>query len=67
MLDAQLQGRFFIEGEHFTLADIVLGSYAKRWFGLPGVERPSLPNLERWYQRLSARSGFKQYVDFELT
>ena len=31
------------------------------------VERASLPNLERWYQRLSTRSGFKQYVDFDLT
>jgi glutathione S-transferase len=47
MLDAQLQGRFYIEGEPFTLADIVLGPYAKRWFGLQGVGRPSMPNLER--------------------
>jgi glutathione S-transferase len=67
MLDGHLQGRFYIEGETFTLADIVLGAYAKRWFGLPGVERASLPNLERWYQRLATRPGFKQYVDFELT
>jgi glutathione S-transferase len=67
LLDAQLQGRFFIEGEKFTLADIVLGAFAKRWFGLPGVERPSLPNLERWYLRLATRPGFKQYVDLQLT
>jgi glutathione S-transferase len=67
MLDAQLQGRFHIEGEQFTLADIVLGSYAKRWFGLEGVERPPLPNLERWYARLATRSGFRKYIDFPLT
>ncbi|CAB3751668.1 glutathione S-transferase family protein [Paraburkholderia humisilvae] len=67
MIDAQLQGRFHIEGEHFTLADIVIGSYAKRWFGLDGVERPALPNLERWYLRLATRSGFRKYVDFPLT
>ncbi|SIT35567.1 Glutathione S-transferase GstB [Paraburkholderia piptadeniae] len=67
LLDVHLQGRFHIEGDHFTLADIVLGAYAKRWFGLPGVERPSTPNLERWYQRLSTRPGFKKYVDLDLT
>lgn len=42
-LDNHLQARFFLEGEKFTLADIVIGAYAKRWFGLDGVERPALP------------------------
>jgi glutathione S-transferase len=67
MIDAQLQGRFHLEGEKFTLADIVLGSYAKRWYGLEGVERPPLPNLERWYLRLATRSGFRKHIDFPLT
>ena len=67
LLDTQLQGRFFIEGEKFTLADVALGAYAKRWFGLEGVERPSMPNLERWYSRLATRSGFKKHIDFPLT
>ena len=67
LLDTHLQGRFFLETDKFTLADIVLGAYAKRWFGLEGVERPSLPNLERWYARLATRTGFKTYVDLPLT
>ena len=67
MLDTHLQGRFFLEGEKFTLADIVIGAYAKRWFGLDGVTRPPLPNLERWYSRIATRTGFKKYVDFPLT
>lgn len=67
LLDNHLQGRFFLEGEQFTLADIVIGAYAKRWFGLEGVERPPLPNLERWYSRIATRAGFKKYVDFALT
>jgi glutathione S-transferase len=67
LLDTHLQGRFFLETEKFTLADIVLGAYAKRWFGLEGIERPSLPNLERWYARLATRTGFKKYVDLPLT
>jgi glutathione S-transferase len=45
----------------------VIGAYAKRWFGLDGVERAPLPNLERWYSRIATRSGFKKYVDFPLT
>jgi glutathione S-transferase len=67
MVDNHLHARFFLEGETCTLADIVIGAYAKRWFGLEGIERPPLPNLERWYSRLSTRTGFKKYVDFPLT
>ncbi|MBW0448183.1 glutathione S-transferase [bacterium M00.F.Ca.ET.228.01.1.1] len=67
LLDTHLQGRFFLESDKFTLADIVIGAYAKRWFGLAGIERPPLPSLERWYSRIATRSGFKKYVDFPLT
>ncbi|CAG4895147.1 glutathione S-transferase family protein [Paraburkholderia gardini] len=66
-LDTHLVGRFFLETDNFTLADIVLGAYAKRWFGLEGVERGSMPNLERWYARLENRPGFRKYVDLPLT
>ncbi|WP_322060746.1 glutathione S-transferase [Paraburkholderia sp. J63] len=67
LLDHHLQGRFFLENERFSLADIVLGAFARRWFGLEGVERPALPNLERWYQRLAQRQGFRKYIDLPLT
>lgn len=67
LLDHHLQGRFFLENERFSLADIVLGAYARRWFGLDGIERPALPNLERWYQRLAQRQGFRKYIDLPLT
>ncbi|HGL6717612.1 glutathione S-transferase [Burkholderia contaminans] len=67
VLDAQLEGRDFVEGRTFTIADIVLGAFAKRWFGLPGVEREPMPNLERWYALLARRSGFNRYVDLELS
>jgi glutathione S-transferase len=67
VLDTHLQARFFLEGEKFTLADIVIGAYAKRWFGLEGIERPPLPNLERWYSRIATRTGFRKYVDLPLT
>jgi glutathione S-transferase len=67
VLDAQLKDRNYIEGESFTIADIVLGAFAKRWFGLPGIVRPRMPNLERWYAQLATRSGFNRYVDIELS
>ena len=67
LLDHHLRGRFFLENERFSLADIVLGAYARRWFGLEGVEREPLPNLERWYQRVAQRQGFRKYIGVPLT
>ncbi|QGZ64155.1 glutathione S-transferase family protein [Paraburkholderia acidisoli] len=67
LLDQHLTGRFFLENERFSIADIVLGAFARRWFGLEGVEREPLPNLERWYQRIAQREGFRKYVGIPLT
>jgi glutathione S-transferase len=67
ILDTHLAGRTFVEAEQFTLADIVLGAYARRWFGVEGIERPSLPNLEGWYRRVGEREGFQRYVAPALT
>jgi len=33
ILDRQLATRRFVEGDLFTLADIALGAYVRRWFG----------------------------------
>ena len=67
IVDAHLQGRFHMEGDRFTLADIVLGAFAKRWFGVEGIDRPAMPSLQRWYQRLTQRAPFKKYIDLPLT
>ena len=67
LLDDHLSGRFFLESDKFTIADIVLGAFAKRWFGLEGVERPPMPNLERWFSRLEQRAPFKKHIDLPLT
>lgn len=60
--DAQLATRRFIEGDDFTIADIALGAYARRWFGVEGVTKPQLPNLERWFAGLAGRPGFDQFI-----
>ena len=42
IVDAQLASRRFIEGDDFTIADIALGAYARRWFGVEGISKPKL-------------------------
>jgi glutathione S-transferase len=67
IIDAQLQGRDFLESTTFTLADLVVGAYARRWFGIGELQRPALPDLERWYARLNGRPGFQRHVAPPLT
>jgi glutathione S-transferase len=68
LIDQQLQGREFLESAEFTLADLVLGAYARRWYGLGDVlVRPKLPNVERWYQRIGARPGFQNHIAAPLS
>jgi len=62
IVDNQLATRRFIEGDDFTLADIALGAYARRWFGVEGVSKPPLAHLERWFAEFAGRPGFKQFI-----
>jgi glutathione S-transferase len=65
--DAHLATRNFIEGDQFTLADIALGAYARRWFGVEGISKPRLPNLERWFAQFSTRAGFQRFIAPPMT
>ncbi|BAM89756.1 putative glutathione S-transferase [Bradyrhizobium oligotrophicum S58] len=62
ILDAHLAARLYVEAERFTLADIALGAYARRWFGVEGVVKPELPNLLGWYRRIAQRPAFIRHV-----
>ncbi len=62
IIDAQLSTRRFIEGDDFTIADIALGAYARRWFGVEGVAKPRLAHLDRWFAQFASRPGFQQFV-----
>jgi glutathione S-transferase len=62
ILDAQLASRRFVEGDDFTIADIALGAYARRWLGVEGVTKPRLAHLDRWFAELGSRPGFLQFV-----
>ena len=60
--DRHLSTRGFFEGDEFTLADIAIGAYARRWLGVEGVTKPKLPHLERWFAQLASRPGFARFV-----
>ena len=62
IVDAQLSTRRFIEGDDFTLADIALGAYARRWFGVEGITKPRFAHLERWYAQFAHRAGFVRFI-----
>jgi glutathione S-transferase len=66
ILNNQLADRDYVCGDDFTLADIATGINCYRWYNLPfdsvGFSRPSLPNLQAWYERLSARPAYQKVV-----
>ena len=66
LLETQLAGRRFVAGDRFTIGDIPVGATCYRYFGLP-IERPSLPNLEAWYERLKQRPPFRKHVMLPIT
>jgi glutathione S-transferase len=52
-----------------TIADIVLGCYARRWFG-PEVRiegMPHFPALAAWYAAIGERPGFARWVAVPMT
>jgi glutathione S-transferase len=62
IVDRQLASRGFMEGDQFTLADLALGAFARRWLGVEGITRPTLSNLNRWFAEVAGRPGFATYV-----
>lgn len=60
-LDRLLEGRSFLLGEAPTLADISAGTSLYRYFELE-IERPVLPQVERWYRALQQRPAFRAHV-----
>jgi len=67
IIDALLATRRFMEGDAFTIADIALGAYARRWLGVEGITKPQLPNLERWFTLIAARPGFIRFIAPPMT
>jgi glutathione S-transferase len=66
VLETALAGKDYLAGKSFTMADIPLGCEVQRWMRVP-LERPRLPNIEAWFERLRARPAFLKIVDVPLT
>jgi glutathione S-transferase len=66
VLETALAGRDYLTGKTFTMGDIPLGCEVQRWMRVP-LERPRLPNVEAWFERLRARPAFLKIVDVPLT
>ena len=65
ILDAALADRMYVAGT-FSMGDIPIGCEVQRWMRLP-MERPHLPNVAAWFERLCARQAFKKIVDIPLS
>jgi glutathione S-transferase len=66
VLETQLAGRRFVAGDQLTIGDIPVGAGCYRYLNLP-IERPSLPNLEAWYERLKQHHAYREHVMLPLT
>jgi glutathione S-transferase len=66
ILEEHMASRHFVAGEALTIGDIPLGASCYRYYGLP-IERPQLPNIERWYERLKERGPFREHVMLPIT
>jgi glutathione S-transferase len=61
LLEPQLAAHPYIAGEHLTLADIAWGVHVHRWFAMP-LERPAMPHLRAWYDRLLANPIYREHI-----
>lgn len=64
MIEAGLERHDYIAGADFTLCDIPWGVHAHRWFNMNylGLDRPEMPALRAWYDRLCQRPAYREHV-----
>ena len=66
VLDEHLARAPFVAGDTLTMGDIPVGCLYWRYANLE-IERPDLPNLQRWSERLQARDAYRREVMLPLT
>ncbi len=64
--DQALGHQPYLSGASLGMGDIPLGCFAYAWFEMP-IERPDLPHLRDWYERLRERSAYQTAVMTPLT
>ncbi|AMB87973.1 glutathione S-transferase [Pseudomonas agarici] len=66
MVDQALAEQPYLSGSEIGMGDIPLGSFIYAWFEMP-IERPSLPHLRAWYERLKQRPAYQRAIMTALT
>ena len=66
ILDAHLAHRPYVAGDAFTMGDIPVACHVNRWLLMP-VDRPALPHLQSWWERVRARPGARTVTALPLT
>jgi len=66
MPNEALASQPYLSGEQFGMGDIPLGAGIYAWFEMP-IQRPDLPHLQAWYERLKQRPAYQTAVMTALT
>ncbi len=61
IIDNQLAHGDYLAGDALSLADICVGIWSHRWHAYP-IERPNLPRLAAWHERIAKQPGFRAHV-----
>ena len=61
LLDKFLQNQSFLCDTQLSLADIAVGTTLYRYFELE-IERPEIPYVTAWYERLQTRPAYQEHV-----
>lgn len=61
LLDGVIGDRAYLLSDELSLSDIAIGVNFYRYFGLD-IERPNVPNVERWYANLAERPAYQDHV-----
>lgn len=60
-LEGQMGDRKFMAGDHLTMADLIGGVTLYRWYDMD-IDRPVLPKVRAWYDRLCERDAYRKTV-----
>ena len=61
VLEEHLEANEFVAGSSLTMGDVALGSLVYRLFELD-IEKPALPALRAWHERLADRPAYQKTV-----
>ncbi len=66
IVEDALEAGPFLAGDQLTLAEVVMGMLVYRWHAFP-LERPPLPRLKSWHERMRERPAFKTHIEIPIT